>query len=119
MAARFSAVKRQRVGGFFHHVRSLENPVRRVKATVAVGVPERNLMPPQERRTPIRQGSQKIACSCRFGDRRSAFRDAAWIDYFAGAGSGAAAPLFGCGFINSVSAAPAMSRMPAVMNEDW
>ena len=43
---------------------------------------------PPERRTPIRQGSQEIACSCRFGpafarklrrgrDRRSAFRDAA------------------------------------------
>jgi hypothetical protein len=30
-----------------------------------------------ERRTPIRQGSQGIARSRRFGDRRSAFRDAA------------------------------------------
>jgi len=38
--------------------------------------------------------------------------------YFAGAGSGTTAPLFGCGFINSVSTAPAMSRMPAVMKED-
>jgi hypothetical protein len=32
---------------------------------------------PPERRTPIRQGSQGIACSCRFGDRRSAYRDTA------------------------------------------
>ena len=32
---------------------------------------------PPERRTLIRRGSQEIACSCRFGDRRSAFRDAA------------------------------------------
>jgi hypothetical protein len=26
---------------------------------------------------------------------------------------------FGCGFINSVNAAPAINRMPAVMKEDW
>jgi hypothetical protein len=34
-----------------------------------------------ERRTPIRQGWQEIACSCRFGERRFDFRDAAWGQY--------------------------------------
>ena len=38
----------------------------------------RNLTLPPERRTPIRQGSQEITCLCRFGDRRSVFRDTAW-----------------------------------------
>jgi hypothetical protein len=35
---------------------------------------------PPERRTPIRQGSQKTICSSRFGDRRSTFHDAGRID---------------------------------------
>jgi hypothetical protein len=39
--------------------------------------------------------------------------------YFAGTGCGMIAPLFACGFSNSVSAAPAMSRMPAVMKADF
>jgi hypothetical protein len=39
--------------------------------------------------------------------------------YFAGAGSGTTALFFGCVFISSVSAAPAMSRTPAVVKEDF
>jgi hypothetical protein len=38
---------------------------------------------------------------------------------FQGFHSGVPAPLFDCGFSNSVSAAPAMSRMPAVMKADF
>jgi hypothetical protein len=38
--------------------------------------------------------------------------------YFAAAGAAAAVSPFACGRINSVSAAPAMSRMPAVMKEE-
>jgi hypothetical protein len=53
------------------------------------------------------------------GSAQSLLEKSDTAGYFADAGSGTTALFFGCGFINRVSAAPAMSRMPAVMKEDF